>query len=66
MLHIAHPKLSHSHAARRRRHAPVADAHVGSSQAPLHSNAAPLTLAAIVVADLLLAVSVALAGALGG
>ena len=64
MLHVAHPKLSSRHAIHRRRRAPAVRAHVHA--APPRSNAAPLTLAAIVVLDLLLAASVAIVSALGG
>jgi hypothetical protein len=64
MLHVAHPKLSSPRATHRWRRAPVAHAHVHAP--PGSSNAAPLTLAAIVILDLLLAASVGIVTALGG
>ena len=64
MLHAVHPKLSPRHAIDRRRRAPLARSHVHAR--PLRSNAAPLTLAAIVVLDLVLAAAVAVITAVGG
>ena len=64
MLHTAHPKLWRRHAIRRRRGVPLARTHVRAR--PLGSNAAPLTLAAVVVLDLVLAASVAVITAVGG
>ena len=64
MLHVAHPKLSSRHATRRRRRPPLVRSH--GDAPPDWSNAAPLTLAAIVVLDLVLAASVAVITALGG
>ena len=63
-MHVAHPKLSSRHVTDRRRQPPLARSRVHAP--PVRSNAAPLTLAAIVVLDLLLAVSVAAVTALGG
>ena len=64
MSHVAHPKLAPRHATHSRRRTPLAHSHVHAP--PARSNAAPLTLAAVVVLDLLLAASAAVVTALGG
>lgn len=66
MFQITHPKISIRNVPPQRRHASPARAHVEARPARTESYAAPLTLAAVVVLALLLAVTMAIVTALGG
>ena len=64
-MQLTQPKTSLRVSAPRRRATPVAASRSVAPATPLRSNAPALTLAAVIVVDLLLAVTTALAGALG-
>lgn len=66
MLQVTHPKQSLRIARPRPRRAPLARCRVEARTSPAESNAAPLTLAAVVVTTLLLALTTAIVTALGG